>query len=175
MPAAPSPRRSTRSGAPEGGAALALALGGRLPLPEAELRRIVGTVVAAEGARAEISLTFLGREAMRRLNLEHKGRDRPTDVLSWSLPDPRGFIVGDVYVCPWAARQEAAARGIPAHEELVRLVVHGTLHALGWDHPEEAGRTRSPMWRRQERYVRRLAPAPDGPARPVRQRREGRR
>jgi probable rRNA maturation factor len=42
-------------------------------------------------------------------------------------------------------------------EELVRLIVHGTLHALGRDHPEGAGRTRSAMWRRQERYVEALA------------------
>ena len=41
-------------------------------------------------------------------------------------------------------------------EEIVRLVVHGTLHVLGWDHPEDGDRMRSPMWRRQERYVGRL-------------------
>jgi len=41
-------------------------------------------------------------------------------------------------------------------EELIRLTVHGTLHVLGYDHPHGAGRTRSSMWRRQERYVRRL-------------------
>jgi len=41
-------------------------------------------------------------------------------------------------------------------EELVRLAVHGTRHVLGFDHPEGPGRTRSAMWRRQERYVRRL-------------------
>jgi ssRNA-specific RNase YbeY (16S rRNA maturation enzyme) len=39
---------------------------------------------------------------------------------------------------------------------MVRLAVHGTLHVLGYDHPEGAGRARSAMWRRQERYVRRL-------------------
>jgi probable rRNA maturation factor len=47
--------------------------------------------------------------------------------------------------------------GIPLREELIRLVVHGTLHALGWDHPEGPGRTRSAMWRKQERYVEALA------------------
>lgn len=141
--------------------ALALTIAGRrLPLPEAEIRRIVAAVVAGEDARAEISLTFLGRDAMRRLNREHKGRDRATDVLSWSLADPRGFVVGDVYVCPAVGAAEAETRGLPVREEMVRLVVHGTLHALGWEHPEEAGRTRSPMWRRQERYVARFAPAP---------------
>ncbi len=41
-------------------------------------------------------------------------------------------------------------------EELVRLAVHGNLHVLGYDHPEGPSRTRSAMWRRQERYVRRL-------------------
>jgi ssRNA-specific RNase YbeY (16S rRNA maturation enzyme) len=40
----------------------------------------------------------------------------------------------------------------------VRLVVHGTLHVLGWDHPDDDARLGSPMWRRQERYVARLAP-----------------
>ena len=55
------------------------------------------------------------------------------------------------------AEREARAQGIPRREELIRLVVHGTLHALGRDHPEGAGRTRSAMWRRQERYVEALA------------------
>ena len=41
-------------------------------------------------------------------------------------------------------------------EELARLVVHGTLHVLGHDHPEDDSRLRSPMWRRQERLLRRV-------------------
>ena len=41
-------------------------------------------------------------------------------------------------------------------QELLRLAVHGTLHVLGYDHPDGPGRTRCSMWRRQERYVRRL-------------------
>jgi probable rRNA maturation factor len=62
-----------------------------------------------------------------------------------------------VYICPWVARREARALGIPLRQELIRLVVHGTLHALGRDHPEGEERTRSTMWRRQERYVEALA------------------
>jgi probable rRNA maturation factor len=65
-------------------------------------------------------------------------------------------VVGDVYVCPWIARREAQARGIPLRQELIRLVVHGTLHALGREHPEGPERERSAMWRRQERYVEAL-------------------
>jgi len=130
--------------------------GRRLPLSRALVKRVVEGVLRAERRRALISVTFLGRDAMRRLNAEHRGRDRPTDVLAFALSGPAGEVIGDVYVCPWMARQEAKARGIPLREELVRLVVHGTLHALGRDHPEGAGRTRSAMWRRQERYVEAL-------------------
>lgn len=131
--------------------------GRRVPLPVPLVRRVVEAVLRGERRRALISITFLGRDAMRRLNAEHTGRDRPTDVLSFALADPAGRTVGDVYLCPWVARREARARGIPLREELIRLVVHGTLHALGFDHPEDEGRTSSRMWRRQERYVAALA------------------
>jgi probable rRNA maturation factor len=130
--------------------------GRRLPLPRALVRRVVDGVLRAERRRALISVTFLGRDAMRRLNAKHKGHDRPTDVLAFALSGPAGEVVGDVYVCPWMARREAKARGVPLREELIRLVVHGTLHALGREHPEGEGRTRSTMWRRQERYVEAL-------------------
>jgi probable rRNA maturation factor len=131
--------------------------GRRLPLSRAVVRRVVRAVLRAERREAIVSITFVGRDAMRRLNAEHKRRDRPTDVLAFALAGPAGQAVGDVYICPWVARQEARARGIPLREELIRLVVHGTLHALGREHPEGAARTRSAMWRRQERYVEALA------------------
>ena len=128
-----------------------------MPLPPPLVRRVVAAVLRGERRQAQISITFLGRDRMRRLNAEHTGRDRPTDVLSFELADAGGRAVGDVYVCPWVAEREARARGIPVRQELIRLVVHGTLHALGREHPEGEGRTTSPMWLRQERYVAALA------------------
>jgi probable rRNA maturation factor len=131
--------------------------GRRLPLSSTLVRRVVEGVLEGERRPALVSVTFLGRDAMRRLNATHKGRDRPTDVLAFALTDGAGRTVGDVYICPWVAAREAKARGLPLREELIRLVIHGTLHALGRTHPEGPARTRSAMWRRQERYVGALA------------------
>ncbi len=127
-----------------------------LPVPAALVRRAVRAVLAGERRRASMSVTFLGREAMRQMNRVHKGHDFPTDVISFALPDPRGGLLGDLYLCRWQAEREARRRGLPLREEILRLVIHGTLHILGWDHDDGAGREASPMWVRQERYLRGL-------------------
>lgn len=126
-------------------------------LPAATVQRIVATVLRGERRRADVSVTFLGPGRMRALNREHLGHDRTTDVIAFALEAPDGGLVGDVYVCRTVAAAQAKRVGVPLRQELVRLVVHGTLHVLGHDHPEGEERTTSPMWRRQERYVKRLA------------------
>lgn len=131
--------------------------GRRLPLSSTLVRRVVEGVLEGERRLALVSVTFLGRDAMRHMNATHKGRNLPTDVLAFAMSDGAGRAVGDVYICPWVAAREAKARGVPLREELIRLVIHGTLHALGRTHPEGPARTRSAMWRRQERYVGALA------------------
>jgi len=109
-----------------------------------------------------VQLTLLDAAAMRRLNRRAFGRRALTDVIAFALPQPDGTLLGDVYICPaaaarWVATTENGRRTTDdVHEELLRLTVHGTLHVLGYDHPTGRGRTRSAMWRRQERYVRRL-------------------
>ena len=118
-------------------------------------------MLAWEGVpHARVELTLLGGAAMRRLNRRATGRRGLTDVIAFALPQPDGTVLGDVYVCPDVAERWVKGRGRGKREgvdeELVRLAVHGTLHVLGFDHPEGPGRTRSAMWRRQERYVRRL-------------------
>ena len=125
-------------------------------LPARTVARLVGAVLTGERRSAEVLITFVGPARMRTLNREWKGHDRTTDVLSFALPMPDGRLTGDVYICPAVARAQARALGVAEREELVRLVVHGTLHVLGHEHPEGSGRTRSRMWRRQEHYVKAL-------------------
>lgn len=130
---------------------------GRRPaLPAATVRRVVEGVLRAERRDADISITFLGAVSMRRLNGEYLGHDRLTDVISFGLAGPDGRLAGDVYVCRAVAARNARRHGVSLRQELVRLVIHGTLHTLGHDHPDGDHRTGSPMWQRQERYVKRF-------------------
>ena len=101
-------------------------------------------VLASAGVPdAELSIALVDDEAIRALNDRYRGRPRPTDVLSFSLlegphAEQRGAMLGDVVIAvPYAAAQ-AEARGHGLDEELLRLLIHGVLHLLGFDHEREA-------------------------------------
>lgn len=135
---------------------------GSFPVSESALVAAGRTTILAEGRRtAEISVTLLGDEEMRRLHSEYLGKDAPTDVLVFSLGDEE-HPVGDVYIGIEQARRQAEELGVTLEEELVRLVVHGTLHTLGYDHPDGPERLESPMFARQEELVQRVVSALHG-------------
>ncbi len=125
------------------------------------LRRAAEAALAsADGPlRGEVSITCLPGDEIARINREYLDRDGPTDVIAFELGADE--LLGDVYVCPEVAARAAREEGVELREELVRLVVHGVLHVLGHDHPEDDGRWESPMFRLQERLVAR-ALEPDG-------------
>jgi len=117
------------------------------------VRKAVNIVLDGEGVGdAEFCVTLFTGQRMRWLNRNTFGKDRATDVVAFSLPH-HGTTVGDVYICPTFARRAARQLQISEKEELVRLLVHGTLHVLGYDHPSGEDRFDSEMWRRQEIYV----------------------
>lgn len=134
--------------------------GARAAIGVTAVQAVVRGVLRAERAgRALVSVTFLGPRQMAALNRRHLGHRGPTDVISFGFA-PSGIdgIVGDIYVCPAIAAEQARDVGCGVREETARLVIHGTLHILGHDHPVDASRTDSPMWRRQEQLLRRLWP-----------------
>ncbi|MCY3700160.1 MAG: rRNA maturation RNase YbeY [Gemmatimonadetes bacterium] len=112
----------------------------------------------AAGEGAELSVTFLPAESMRALNRDYHGvddlTDDLTDVLAFGLgEDP---LVGDIYISPDAAEASAGELGLDPREEILRLLIHGVLHLLGYDHPEGEARYASPMFELQERLLSRL-------------------
>lgn len=128
----------------------------RIPVARGRVERVVVSVLRAEGVgEAEVSVTFVTNRRMAALNRHHLGHAGATDVISFGFaPVAKGApVTGDIYIAPAVARRNALAHGAGIREELLRLVVHGTLHVLGHDHPTDDARTTSPMWRRQERLL----------------------
>jgi probable rRNA maturation factor len=106
---------------------------------------------------SELSVTIVGDRTMRRLNREYRGKDAPTNVLSFPLAadDFSGVtphLLGDVVISVDTALREAAEQGIGLAERLGFLLLHGILHVTGYDH-ERSGAAEA---RRMERKQRQL-------------------
>jgi probable rRNA maturation factor len=133
--------------------------GVRTPLAAERVRDIAAAVLRAERVRhALVSIALVAPREIARLNRRHLGHSGATDVISFALganggKASRQAIVGDIYIAPDVARANAERFGHGVREEIARLVVHGTLHVLGYDHPDGADRAASAMWRRQERLL----------------------
>ena len=112
--------------------------------------------------RGSMSVVFVTERRIAELNGRFLHHHRSTDVLSFSSRAtnqtvPGGSAVpewGDILISSTVARREAARRSIPFDEEVLRLVAHGTLHLLGYDHATERDETR--MFGLQERAVQRV-------------------
>jgi probable rRNA maturation factor len=125
--------------------------GASLPIPLEDVERAVAAVLDAEGvAAAELSVAFVSDEEIAALNERFLSHEGPTDVISFPLHLPGGPPLGDIYI-----GAEQAVRQAPGdvREEILRLAIHGTLHILGYEHPEGADRERSPMYLRQEELL----------------------
>lgn len=80
----------------------------------------------------ELSVLLTGNEEIRALNRDYRGKDKPTDVLSFPMEDD--ILLGDVVISTEKAASQAAEFGVTADEEMARLLVHGILHLAGYDH-----------------------------------------
>ena len=106
---------------------------------------------------AELSILFVSAEHMRKLNSHFAGDNYPTDVLAFPMmdgdsdDDETGPLLGDVVVCPEIAKRNAERIGHSLSDELGVLVVHGTLHLLGYDH--QGPRDKEAMDRRQQQIL----------------------
>lgn len=120
--------------------------------PTALLERGARAVLDYEGVEdGEVSVTLLSDADIEKMNRDYLGKDRPTDVIAFSLGDDHP--VGDVYLGRDQAARQADEVGVPLREELLRLTIHGVLHVMGHDHPEGPDRVDSPMFAVQERLV----------------------
>jgi probable rRNA maturation factor len=114
-----------------------------------------GRLLTALGERGSgLSLSLVGDDVIRSMNKEYRGKDSPTDVLSFSLDGaPHAAVerfLGDVVISIDTARRQAERYGASLQREVYRLLIHGLLHLKGHDH-EAAGERR--VMRREERRL----------------------
>lgn len=100
---------------------------------------------ALKGARrrkaTEVSVRIVDTEEGQALNLQYRGRDYATNVLSFPVELPPGVdlpLIGDLVICAPVVAREAAEQGKKPADHWAHLTIHGTLHLLGYDHIDEA-------------------------------------
>ena len=93
----------------------------------------------------EVSVLLVTPDHIRQLNSRYAGADHATDVLAFPMmedEEDESVLLGDVVICPDIAARNARSIGHGLERELDTLVVHGTLHLLGYDHQGKEDRTR---------------------------------
>ena len=96
----------------------------------------------------ELSVTLTGDEQVRELNAHWRGKDKPTNVLSFPMAEERDLrranvagpelLLGDIILARGVCEAEAADKGVSVEQHATHLMVHGTLHLLGYDHHDDA-------------------------------------
>jgi probable rRNA maturation factor len=95
--------------------------------------------LAAGRRTGELGIRVVGRNESRALNARWRGKPEPTNVLAFpAAPSLRGRQIGDIVVCAPVVAHEARAQGKPLSAHWAHMVVHGTLHLLGFDHVRKA-------------------------------------
>ena len=119
-----------------------------LAFDESRLRALARFTLDEEEVEegSELSLLFVAADHIRRLNKRFAGEDHATDVLAFPMmeddEDDDSLMLGDVVVCPEVADRNAEEIGHDLDTELEALIVHGTLHLLGYDHETDEDRAK---------------------------------
>jgi probable rRNA maturation factor len=135
----------------------------RICVRPAILRGVTQSVLQQAGyPSSDLSLTLVGKARMQRLNRTYRQHDCATDVLAFPMQaashQPQAFV-GDVVICVPVALSQASRFGNTPDEELLRVLIHGTLHLLGYDH-ETTEREARRMKRKEQAIFHRLKPVP---------------
>jgi probable rRNA maturation factor len=109
-----------------------------IPSP-AKFKRWAKQALQKKMPSAELTIRIVGTEEMRQLNYEYRKKNKPTNVLSFPMDIPAEFneeipMLGDIVICADVIKKEAVAQKKSEESHWAHMVVHGTLHLLGYDH-----------------------------------------
>lgn len=108
---------------------------------EAAVRRWVAAALAGRCEEAQLTVRITDEAEITDLNRTYRGKDYATNVLSFPFEAPPGVelpLLGDIVICAAVVAQEAQQQGKPLEAHWAHMLIHGTLHLLGYDHIEEA-------------------------------------
>jgi len=107
---------------------------------ESQFHRWLSAAVTPFQPESEVTVRLVDEAESHELNLTYRGKDKPTNVLSFPFEAPPGIelpLLGDLIICRQVVEQEAAEQGKSPEAHWAHMVVHGTLHLLGYDHIED--------------------------------------
>jgi probable rRNA maturation factor len=102
-----------------------------------DFRRWVAAALSSANCAVEMVIRIVGEEESRQLNQRYRGKDKPTNILSFPFAAPTGVSsahLGDLVICAPVVQREAREQQKKATDHWAHMVVHGVLHLLGWDH-----------------------------------------
>ncbi|MGH7501252.1 MAG: rRNA maturation RNase YbeY [Longimicrobiales bacterium] len=132
---------------------IAPGMGGRHGVTHVVRRAARAALEETDAPAAKLSFAILADAEMAELHGRYLGKPVTTDVLSFPLNEQGAKPSGEVCIGIEQAARQAEELHVPLDQELARLAIHGTLHILGHDHPEDEGRVTSPMWQLQEHIL----------------------
>lgn len=105
--------------------------------------------------RENISIAFVKPEEIQTLNKKYRKKDKPTDVLSFEKVSDFKNEVSEIIICPVVVRSNAADSRTTFKKELSKILIHGVLHALGYDH-ERSKKDEIKMQEKQDFYLSKI-------------------
>jgi len=136
------------------------------PIDENFLKKIVKKVLEGENKKRDLSIALVGQDRMRELNKKYRGKNRVTDVLAFGqnkklkiknqkFPILLKSELGEVVICLQEVKKNAKRFGEKFEKELARVLIHGILHLLGYNH-EKSKKGAEKMKKKEKYYLSKI-------------------
>jgi len=126
-------------------------------------KAVLYTLKSEKTSESEVSVSIVSKWKIQSLNKKYRGKNRPTDVLSFPMTDFDGeedfafeeeiLLLGDVILCLDVIREHAEEYGVSYKSEIARMVIHSVLHLLGYDHENNVDMEQI-MYKKQEKILK---------------------
>ena len=125
------------------------------PVDKKSFSQVAKFVLKGENKESEkISLAFVEKEEIEKLNKTFRKKNKPTDVLSFELNEEG--CLGEIVICPDIVKENAKKYGVSVNYEINKVFIHGILHLLGYDH-EKSEEEALIMEQKQEKYLSKIS------------------